>query len=137
MDSYPRLCLIPYPCRSVEIEDNSIGKESQCSRTGYSRPETLLRLSNRYTNSRGWRDLVEHDDPATRAPVLQAIEELARTSRRSTKLRDECEVLLAEIQWGWGSRKHEMGSLANSASPAEVVKAKSNQQNPSVPNDGG
>jgi hypothetical protein len=30
-----------------------------------------------------------------------------------------------------------MGSLANSASPAKVVKAKSNQQNPSVPNDGG
>jgi hypothetical protein len=31
-------------------------------------------------------DLVEHDDPATRAPVLQAIEELARTSRTSTEL---------------------------------------------------
>jgi hypothetical protein len=30
-----------------------------------------------------------------------------------------------------------MGSLANSASPAEVAKAKSNQQNPSVSNDGG
>jgi hypothetical protein len=30
-----------------------------------------------------------------------------------------------------------MGSLANSASPAEVAKAKSNQQNLSVSNDGG
>jgi len=30
------------------------------------------------------RDLVEHDQPATRAPVLQAIEEQARTSRTST-----------------------------------------------------
>jgi hypothetical protein len=29
---------------------------------------------------------VEHDNPATRAPVLQAIEELARTSRTSTEL---------------------------------------------------
>jgi hypothetical protein len=28
-----------------------------------------------------------------------------------------------------------MGSLANSASPAEAAKAKSNQQNPSVSND--
>jgi hypothetical protein len=49
------------------------------------RPGTL-RLSDRYTNSRGRRDLVEHDNPATRAPVLQAIEELARTSRTSTEL---------------------------------------------------
>jgi hypothetical protein len=30
-----------------------------------------------------------------------------------------------------------MDSLANSVSPAKVAKAKSNQQNPSVPNDGG
>jgi hypothetical protein len=52
----------------------------------------MLRLSNRYTNSRGRRDLVEHDNPATWAPVLQAIEELARTSRTSTELRDEYEV---------------------------------------------
>jgi hypothetical protein len=36
-----------------------------------------------------------------------------------------------------GFWKQEMGSLANSASPAEVAKAKSNQQNPSVSNDGG
>jgi hypothetical protein len=38
------------------------------------------------------RDLAEHDNPATRAPVLQAIEEPTRTSRTSTKLRDEYEV---------------------------------------------
>jgi hypothetical protein len=30
-----------------------------------------------------------------------------------------------------------MGNLANNASPAEVAKAKSNQQNMSVSNDGG
>jgi hypothetical protein len=36
-----------------------------------------------------------------------------------------------------GFWKQEMGSLANSVSPAEVAKAKSNQQNLSVPNDGG
>jgi hypothetical protein len=30
-----------------------------------------------------------------------------------------------------------MSSLANSASPVEVARAKSNQQNPSVSNDGG
>jgi hypothetical protein len=69
----------------VETEDNSIGKESRRSWPDYNRPETL-RHSNRYTNSPGERDLVEHDDPATRAPVFQAIEELARTSRTSTEL---------------------------------------------------
>jgi hypothetical protein len=37
-------------------------------------------------------DVTEHDNPATRAPVLQAIEELARTSRTRTKLLDEYEV---------------------------------------------
>jgi hypothetical protein len=36
-----------------------------------------------------------------------------------------------------GFWKQEAGSLANSVSPAEVAKAKSNQQNPSVPNDAG
>jgi hypothetical protein len=41
---------------------------------------------------RSQRDLVEHDNPATRAHVLQANEELARTSRTSTELRDEYEV---------------------------------------------
>jgi hypothetical protein len=81
----------------METEDNSIGKESGHSRPDYNRLE-MLRLNNRYTNSRGESDLVEHDDPATRALVLQAIEELARTSRISTELRDECEVLLAETQ---------------------------------------
>jgi hypothetical protein len=73
------------PDLSVEMEDNSIGKECRHSWPDYNRPETL-RLSNRYTNSRGGRDLVEHDDPATRAPVLQAIKELVRTSRTSTEL---------------------------------------------------
>jgi hypothetical protein len=29
---------------------------------------------------------VEHNDPAMRAPILQAIEELAKTSRTSTEL---------------------------------------------------
>jgi hypothetical protein len=73
------------------MKDNSIGEESmfttrlQPSRDG-------LRLSDRYTNSRGRRDLVEHDNPAMRAHALQVIEELARTSRTSTELRDEYEV---------------------------------------------
>jgi hypothetical protein len=66
------------PDLSVEMKDNSIGEESQCSRPDYNRLVTL-HLSDRYTKSRGRRDLVEHDNPATRAPVLQAIEELART----------------------------------------------------------
>jgi hypothetical protein len=73
------------------MKDNSIGEESRRSRPDYNRPGTL-RLSDRYTNSRGRRDLVEHDNPATRAPVLQAIEELARTSRTRTELRGEYEV---------------------------------------------
>jgi hypothetical protein len=48
-------------------------------------PSRDAALSDRYTNSRGRRDLVEHDNPATRTPVLQAIEELA-TSRTGTEL---------------------------------------------------
>jgi hypothetical protein len=72
----------------VETKDNLIGEESQCSRPYYNCPGTL-RLSDRYTNSGGRCDLLEHDNPATRAPVLQAIEELSRTS---TELQDEYEV---------------------------------------------
>jgi hypothetical protein len=79
------------PDLSVETKDNSIGEESRRSRPDYNRPG-VLHLSDRYTNSRGQRDLVEHDNPATRAPVLQAIEELARTSRISTELQDEYQV---------------------------------------------
>jgi hypothetical protein len=75
----------------VEMKDNSIGDESRCSRPDYNHPR-MLHLSDRYTNSRGRRDLVEHDNPAMRAPVLQAIEELARRSRTSTELRDDYEV---------------------------------------------
>jgi hypothetical protein len=76
------------PDLSVEMKDNSIGEESRRSRPDYNHPE-MLRLSDRYTNSCGRRDLVEHDNPATRAPVLQAIKELARISKTSTELRDE------------------------------------------------
>jgi hypothetical protein len=47
-----------------------------------------MRLSNRYTTSYGCHDLVEHDTPTTRALVLQAIKELARTSRTSIELPD-------------------------------------------------
>jgi hypothetical protein len=73
------------------MKDNTIGEESRRSRPDYNRPGMLL-LSNRYTNSRGRRDLVEHENPAMRASVLQAIEELARTNRTSTELRDQYEV---------------------------------------------
>jgi hypothetical protein len=79
------------PDLSVETKDNSIGEESRRSQPNYNRPG-MLRLSDRYTNSRGRRDLVEHNNPAMRAPILQAIEELARTSRTSTELWDEYEV---------------------------------------------
>jgi hypothetical protein len=43
----------------------------------------MLHLSDRYTTSIGFYDLVEYDNPATRALILQAIEELARTSQTS------------------------------------------------------
>jgi hypothetical protein len=79
------------PDLSVEMKDNSIGEESRHSWPDYNRPGTL-RLSDRYTNSHGLRHLVKRDKPATRAPVLQAIEELARISRTSTELWDEYEV---------------------------------------------
>jgi hypothetical protein len=69
----------------VETKDDSIGEVSPHSWPDYNRPG-MLRLSDQYTNSRGRRDLVEHDNPAMRAHVLQAIEELARTSRTSTEL---------------------------------------------------
>ena len=60
----------------------------------------MLRLSNRYTTSNGCRDLVERDTPATRALVLQAIEELARTSRTSTELLDVNEGFKLNLQYG-------------------------------------
>jgi hypothetical protein len=75
----------------METKDNSIEEESRRSRPDYNR-SGMLCLSDRYTNSRGRHDLVKHDNPAMRAPVLRAIEELARTSRSSTELRDDCEV---------------------------------------------
>jgi hypothetical protein len=79
------------PDLSVETKDNSIGEESRCSCPDYNHLGTLY-LSDWYTNSHGQRDLVEHDNPTTRAPLLWAIEELARTSRTSTELQDKCEV---------------------------------------------
>ena len=48
----------------------------------------MLHLSNQYTTSNGCRDLVERDIPTARALILQAIEELARTSRTTTELLD-------------------------------------------------
>jgi hypothetical protein len=75
----------------VEKKDNLIGEENRHSRSDYNRPRRLC-LSDKYNNSRGRCDLVEHDNPTTRAPVLQAIKELARTSKTSTELRDDYEV---------------------------------------------
>jgi hypothetical protein len=69
----------------VEMKDKWIGEDSRCSRHDYNRPRRL-HLSDRYTNSRDRRDLVEYDNPATRAPVLQAIEELLRTTITSNEL---------------------------------------------------
>jgi hypothetical protein len=69
------------------------------SRSDYSLPKTL-RLSNRYTTSYGCHDLVEHDTPATRALVLQAIEELARTSRTNTELPDVNVGFKLKLQYG-------------------------------------
>jgi hypothetical protein len=73
------------------MKDNSIGEESRHSLPDYN-SLGMLHLSDRYTNSCGRHDLLEHDNPATRAPVLQAIEELERISRTSTELQDEYEV---------------------------------------------
>jgi hypothetical protein len=58
----------------------------------------MLRLSNRYTTSYGCPDLVERDTPATKALVLQTIEELARTSRTSTELPDVNEGFKLNLQ---------------------------------------
>jgi hypothetical protein len=76
---------------SMETKDNSIGEESRHSQPDYNHLGTL-HLSDRYTNSRDRCDLVEHDNQAMRAPDLQAIKELPRTSRTSTELQDEYEV---------------------------------------------
>jgi hypothetical protein len=75
----------------VEIKDNLIRQESRRTWPDYTRTGTL-RLTDRYTNSHGQRVLVEHDNRATRAHDLQAIEELAGTSRTSTELQNEYEV---------------------------------------------
>jgi hypothetical protein len=75
----------------MEMKDDSIEKESRRLWPDYNR-SGMLCLSDRYTNSHGWCDLIEHDNPATRALALQAIEELARTSKTSTELRDEYEA---------------------------------------------
>jgi hypothetical protein len=66
---------------------------------------------------------VEHDDPAMRALVLQANEELAKISRTRTEWRDECEVVLAKHTIRLGFSKQEIDSLANSMSPAKVAKS--------------
>jgi hypothetical protein len=79
------------PDLSMETKDNSIGEENRRSRPDYNCPG-MLRLSDLYTNSSGRRDLVEHDNLATRAPILQVVKELARTSRTSTELWHEYEV---------------------------------------------
>jgi hypothetical protein len=79
------------PDLSVEMKDNLTGQENRCSWPDYNR-QGMLRLNDQYTNSRGWHDLVEHDNPAMRAPVLQAIKELVRTSITSTELWDEYDV---------------------------------------------
>src|SRR6187455_1403356 len=52
------------------------------------------------TTSYGCHDLVERDTLATRALVLQAIEELARTSRTSTELPDLNVGLKIKLQYG-------------------------------------
>jgi hypothetical protein len=57
----------------------------------------MLRLSNRYTTSYGCHDLVERDTLTTRALVLQAIEELARTS---TELPDINVGFKLKLQYG-------------------------------------
>jgi hypothetical protein len=68
-------------------------------RPDYSLPKTL-RLGNRYTTSYGCHDLVERDIPATRALILQAIEELARTSRTSYELPDVNVGFKIKLQYG-------------------------------------
>jgi hypothetical protein len=52
------------------------------------------------TTSYGCHDLVERDTPATRALVLQAIEELARTCRTSSELPDVNVGFKLKLQYG-------------------------------------
>ena len=76
--------------------DNSIGGDDV---HGPTTAIKMLRLSNRYTTSYGCRDLVGARHPATRAPVLQAIEELARTSMEQVlNLLDWNEVFQSQTQ---------------------------------------
>ena len=66
------------------------------------------RLSNRYTTSNSRHDLVERQ-PAPRAPVLQAIEELARTRKQALNLQDEIEGFKLNLNQQWGSEDKETG----------------------------
>jgi len=88
--------------------DSSIGGWRRRSRPDYNRPKKL-RLSNRYTNSNGRRDLVARQ-PATRAPILRAIKELARTCKQALNLQDEIEGLKLNLIYR-GFRRHVDGRL--------------------------
>jgi hypothetical protein len=84
----------------------------------------MLRLSNRYTTSYGYHDLVERDTLATRALVLQPIEELARTSRTSTELPDvNCRFQNQTPIW-WGSEDMKTGGWTSTHAYKQVARAK-------------
>jgi len=105
--------------------DNSIGGDNVHSLT--TTFQWMLRLSNRYTTSYGCRDLVGARHPTTRAPVLQAIEELARTSMEQVlNLLDGNEVFQSQTQsrMKWGSKDSKTGGWTSSRAYKEVAKAK-------------
>ena len=105
--------------------DNSIGGDDVHGPT--TAFQWTLRLSNRYTTSYGCRDLVGECHPATRAPILQAIEELVRISMEQVlNLLDGNEVCQSQTQsqTKWGSEDSKTGGWTSTRAYKQVAKAK-------------
>jgi hypothetical protein len=85
----------------------------------------VLRLCNRYTSSTA--AIVWVASPASRAPVLQAIEELARTSiEQVLKLLDGDDRFQSQTQYRtmWGSEDSKTGGWTSTRAYKQVAKAK-------------
>jgi hypothetical protein len=80
----------------------------------------MLHLSNRYTSSDGCHDLAARQ-PATRAPVLQAIEEPARKRRTITQLPNKYEGFNLKTQDG-----EVLKTISQAVDPTRALKGGSN-----------
>ena len=130
--------LCPPPPRPHPIDGNPLGFVPDLSMRGVGDnliggddvhgPTTtfqwMLLLSNRYTTSNGCHDLVGARHPATRAPIQQAIEELARTGMEQVlNLLDGNEVCQSktESQMKWGFEDSTTGGWTSTRAYKQVA----------------